>query len=401
MNRALAFTIFISVFLLLFGGMHLYLFLRVRAAFTPGTVAVWIIGAALVLMTFSPMLVQSLAHGHPTLGNLVAWVAYPWVAIVFWFFSLGLLLNLWNLGTRVVHLPGLAVAPRAGFFGLAAVILVLCVWGLLGASNIRTEHATVATAHLPPGSAPIRIAQVSDLHLGLLVRQRTLGKVLKIIRGANPDLLVATGDLVDVTADSCCDLARQFSAIAAPLGKFAVLGNHEFYAGMDRSVSLLGMAGFRVLRQEAVDVGRGLTVAGVDDPSGRQTGNRSLTDEGAILPPAGAPRDAVLFLKHQPTIRPGSLGRFDLQLSGHTHKGQIFPFTLLVQMAWKYPAGLYDLGRGSRLYTSRGTGTWGPPFRVLSPPEVTLITLVPAVDQGPSRTPGARSVVRRGEEFGK
>jgi predicted MPP superfamily phosphohydrolase len=119
-------------------------------------------------------------------------------------------------------------------------------------------------------------------------------------------------------------------------------------------------------------------LAGVDDPGlARAGGGAARLDENACLPPAGPRSEFVVLLKHQPRVAPGSLGRFDLQLSGHSHRGQIFPFVAVIASIYRHFSGLYELGDGSWLYVSRGTGTWGPPLRFLSPPEVAAVTLHP------------------------
>nr|MCU0583580.1 hypothetical protein [Syntrophales bacterium] len=134
-------------------------------------------------------------------------------------------------------------------------------------------------------------------------------------------------------------------------------------------------AGFDVLRGEVRDVGGVLTLVGVDDPAGRGFDLRGRSDGERDLM-AGLSRDRfVLFLKHRPVIEEESLGLFDLQLSGHTHRGQIFPFNHVVDLYFSRSSGLHDLGH-SHIYVSRGSGTWGPPIRFLAPPEVTVIEIV-------------------------
>ena len=197
-----------------------------------------------------------------------------------------------------------------------------------------------------------------------------------ILEEEKPDILVATGDLVDGMAPHLNHLSGLISARDFPLGKFAITGNHEFYAGLEGSIDFHQSSGFRMLRQEAVEVGEHLLIAGVDDPAGIYRGGGSMLDENAALPEETD--RFVLLLKHQPEAAPGSLGRFDLQLSGHTHKGQIYPFYHLVKRRYPMIAGLYDVGKGSQVYVNRGTGTWGPPLRFFSPPEVTIIKLVPS-----------------------
>ena len=145
------------------------------------------------------------------------------------------------------------------------------------------------------------------------------------------------------------------------------------------SLRLMDLAGFRVLRQDRAVVGRAGTkveIRGVDDPAGRYTGEKPMTDENGIL--RGEQSEAFsLLLKHQPRIRDGAVQPPDLQLSGHTHGGQILPAQIFVRLAYPRWRGLYGLGDGRRLYVSRGVGTWGPPIRVLAGPEITLFIVEP------------------------
>jgi len=140
-------------------------------------------------------------------------------------------------------------------------------------------------------------------------------------------------------------------------------------------------AGFHVLRGEGTSVAGLITIAGVDDPAVIGYGRSGEVPEKEVL--SGLPKDKfTLFLKHRPDVEKNAIGLFDLQLSGHAHKGQIFPWTLIVRLVFPQIAGLYDLSSGSVLYVSRGSGTWGPPIRFLAPPEVTIIDLLPGEPTG-------------------
>ena len=217
----------------------------------------------------------------------------------------------------------------------------------------------------------------TDVHLGLIVREGRLQKILDKVKEAQPDILVSTGDLVDGQIDDLTGLAELLNEIHPPFGKFAVTGNHEFYAGLDQALRFTEKAGFTVLRGEARDVAGFVTIAGVDDPTARYFGAVRGAPEPRLL--AGVPRERfALLLKHRPVMGEEALGLVDMQLSGHTHKGQIFTFNYLSKIFFPHDAGLVHLPGNSFLYVSRGSGTWGPPIRFLAPPEVTIITLVHA-----------------------
>jgi hypothetical protein len=215
------------------------------------------------------------------------------------------------------------------------------------------------------------------VHLGLIVRENRLGNILKAVKKENPDILVSTGDLVDGQIDNLSRLAAMLREVNPRYGKYAITGNHEFYAGLDQSILFTEQAGFTMLRGERADIENVLTIAGVDDPQARSFGLYRGGDEAGVL--AGLPEDRfVLLLKHRPLIDHASRGLFDLQLSGHVHRGQIFPFSILTALYYETQSGLARLQGGSSLYVSRGSGTWGPPIRFLSPPEVTVIDIVHA-----------------------
>jgi predicted MPP superfamily phosphohydrolase len=196
------------------------------------------------------------------------------------------------------------------------------------------------------------------------------------IRALAPDLILSTGDFVDSSVRNVAPLADAWATLSPPLGKYAILGNHEFYTGVADAVALHQEAGFQLLRASGVNVNEALSLYGVDDPAGQYLGLADFTSEAQL--PLHAPRARfTILLKHQPRINPFSIGRFDLQLSGHTHGGQVFPFHLVARLIYPFTTGHFDIGQHSHLYVSRGTGTWGPPLRFLAPPEITVITLSP------------------------
>ena len=282
------------------------------------------------------------------------------------------------LWQKELALPELRLLSISGNVALAATL-----YGIFEARSIRVERVTLPTPKLPKGAAKVRIVLISDVHLGIMVGKQGLKRILDSVATLNPDLLLCTGDLVDGQMDGLRGRDQELSALNPLLGKFAVLGNHEVFAGLAASVAFIERSGFRLLRGEAVVVGDYLTLAGVDDPSaplrdhpahGGEVGEVEAA-ELALL--ATLPRERfTVLLKHRPKVEQESRGLFDLQLSGHVHKGQIFPFNLITHLVYPVKMGLSGEGTGSLLYVSRGTGTWGPPLRVLAPPEVTVIDLV-------------------------
>jgi predicted MPP superfamily phosphohydrolase len=258
----------------------------------------------------------------------------------------------------------------ASAFGIVALLALAALgYGLVEAQRLRVEKIAIATPKL--ASAHVTIAQVSDLHLGIMAGNGFLDRVVAELREIKPDIVVATGDIVDGQGDDLVALARHFRAYRPPLGAYAVVGNHECYAGLENSLRFLRDAGFTVLRGTSVGVG-GIVLSGVDDRC-TATIQRRAGRDGRKASAATTAADFIVLLKHQPVV--DAAAPFDLQLSGHVHGGQIFPLGYLTRLIYGVPAGLNELADGRRLYVSRGAGTWGPPIRLLAPPEITLITI--------------------------
>lgn len=375
-------TLFLLTFFLLYGSLHFYFFLKLRAAFAPGATVQLILTVWLVLGLIAPLLVRLLERfGVETPVRLIAWTGYIWMALLFLFFSLSLLLDLYRL---LVYAAGAvlredlrAILPSARVLFLLPFIAALLIggYGLFEARAIGTERIEIRSEKIPKETKKIRIVQLSDVHVGVMVRGERLAGMLRKVREAAPDLLVVTGDLVDGQLNSIDEAAAQFREIRPRLGKYAVTGNHEFYAGLDESLEFMNKSGFTPLRNRLVTVGDVIDLAGVDDPTIQSAGLSGGQSDREVLSRGGG--RFTILLKHQPLVEREALGAFDLQLSGHTHRGQIFPFSLITSRVFPLHSGNYRLEKGGLLHVSRGTGTWGPPIRFLSPPQITVIDLLP------------------------
>jgi predicted MPP superfamily phosphohydrolase len=373
---------FLFFFLLIYGGLHLYMFLRARAGLGLGTKISIYVAAFLVLMVFAPILTRLFEKpGVEYIARVIAYVGYTWMAILFLFFSVSIVIDLLRLLVYLGSLlagkgfPGLTTISPYHFlvpFGLAVAI---SFYGYFEAKNIRTERMTIQTSKLPQDIGRLKIVQISDIHLGVVVGEGKLKRILDIVKKENPDLLVSTGDLVDGEMCNLTEVVGMLREIDPPYGKFAVTGNHEFYAGLDRSLAFTEDAGFTILRSDASTAGGFLNIAGVDDHETERFGGSKNVTERELL--SGLPQENfTLFLKHRPVLDKEALGLFDLQLSGHAHKGQIFPFGLITRAMYPTDDGCLKLEDGSYLCVSRGAGTWGPPIRFLAPPDVVVIELV-------------------------
>lgn len=366
--------LFLLTFLSLYGGINFYFFFRARSILHFSGFGQGLIIVLLLLLIIAPVIVRALEAMHyEQLARLAACVGYVWMAFVFLFFCLSVSLELIRGIHKLIVGDTGALTLKTVTFGMSVLIAAsLVVYGYIDAQRIRVRNLQITTDQVLPGEGKLRIVQISDVHVGIIIRNSRLDPLLRSIREARPDMLVSTGDLLDGELDNIMGDAARFAEIPTPGGKYAVLGNHEYYAGLDRSMEFTRAAGFTILRDDVIQAA-GITILGSDDITGRSfapTGKRQ-----AFKKALSEKRDGfVLLLKHQPHIDPDA--NFHLMLSGHTHGGQIYPFGLLVKIYFPHIYGLINLAPQKMLYISRGTGTWGPPVRIFAPPEITVIDLI-------------------------
>jgi len=368
----LGMIIFLLVFFCLYGSINFYFFFRAKNIFQFTGFLQAAIFFLLVLLIAAPVLVRALESlRYEQLARAVACIGYVWMAFVFLFFFISLSFDVVRLGYRIFSSGSFQF--KTIFFGIAVFLsALLVIYGYIDAQRIRVKHLEIETKHILPGNGKLRIVQISDVHVGIIIREKRIDPILEKVREAGPDIFVSTGDLLDGELDNIMNDAKRFAAIETKYGKFAVLGNHEYYAGLKRSIEFTEAAGFKLLRDEFTRVA-GITIFGEDDITGRKSGEtqksryfqKELSQEKNSF---------ILVLKHQPYI--DEEARFNLQLSGHTHGGQLFPFGLITKLYFSKNYGLHELAPGKLLYVSRGTGTWGPPVRVFAPPEITVIDLI-------------------------
>jgi hypothetical protein len=374
----LLFLVFILVF---YSAMHFYMIARVRRAF-PGPRSRLLIPLS-AFMILAPVFILTFKKIVPVpLTQALCVVAYLWLAWMFWFCSFSAGVDLWNLAVRRpwggrARLGPAFIRPRVAVSAILILIAVCTAWGYHEAATVRVKTLTIQTPKLPAGTKPIRIVLISDLHLTPMLGADRLKRTLDLAARQRPDLLLCAGDLVDAPLASLQEEARLLAALNAPLGKFAVTGNHDYYLGKETSLEFHSAAGFPVLQNESVLLNQRLRLVGVDDRSGFRSPTLWHEAEDRSLPPT-KDSEFVLLLKHRPLLNDLTKGRFDLQLSGHVHGGQTFPFGLFMWLSGSRRTGLHHLEDGALLYVTRGAGTWGPPLRVLAPPEINVIVLEPA-----------------------
>jgi predicted MPP superfamily phosphohydrolase len=367
--------IFLLTFFCLYGSINFYLFFRARNIFHFSGVLQGLLLCLIILLIIAPILVRIIESFHlEQLARTVAYAGYVWMAFVFLFFFSSISFELLRFLYKLWEPSASNIFLRTLTFGLAALLsIVLVIYGYIDAQSIRVKNLEIMTQQVLPENGKLRIVQISDVHMGIIIREKRLAPVIEIVKQANPDILVSTGDLLDGELDNIMLDAEYFAAIKTKYGKFAILGNHEYYAGLKRSIEFTKSAGFEVLRDEVRQVA-GINIFGADDITAARMGlnkDKRAFDE---LLSSNHDKEFVLLLKHQPFVNEKE--NFNLQISGHTHGGQIFPFRFITHLFFKNNYGYYELGKNKLLYVSRGTGTWGPPVRIFAPPEITVVDII-------------------------
>jgi uncharacterized protein len=305
--------------------------------------------------------------GDTTLG--VIWVFFAWSI-------LGLVVRL------VLTLSGVDSRTAAQVTALAvvAVVLVLVGWGVVEAMRLpRTKTVEIVLPRLGRGLDGLRVAVLADTHYGPINRQRWSTRVAAAVNELNPDVVCHVGDLADGTVEQRRAQVAPLGTVHATMAKLYITGNHEYFSEAQNWLDHMACLGWEPMHNRHLVIerdGAELILAGIDDPTGISSG---LAGHGPNLAAALADTDPdtpVLLLAHQPKqVALAVKAGVDLQLSGHTHGGQIWPFHLLVRLDQKFLHGLSRHGDRTQLYTSRGAGFWGPPLRVFAPSEISLLTL--------------------------
>ena len=372
----------LAVVLVLLVLLHLYIGMRLLPDMGLG-MAGMLAGAALLMLStlLVPVGLLSSSLRRRRWSESLSWFGLLAMGM---FSSLIVLTFLRDIALLVLRVGGFGNAAFTYWSALAVPLLAFGVT-LLGFVNARrvarVKQVEVPIEGLPAALHGYSIAQISDIHVGPTIRRPYLNAIVNRVNALRPDAIAVTGDLVDGSVQRLAVHTQPLSRLSAPDGAFFVTGNHEYYSGADEWIAEVRRLGLTVLLNQHVLRSRGgasLMIAGVADYSAHHFNPAHRSDPRQAA--AGAPRDVDvrILLAHQPRSAPAAAeAGFDLQLSGHTHGGQFFPWNLFVPLQQPFVAGLHRVRR-LWVYTSRGTGYWGPPKRFGAPSEITLVRLVPA-----------------------
>jgi len=329
-----------------------------------------------------PMSVRTRAIRDRALADRLAWVG---LTAMGFFSSLFVMTVLRDILLLIV---ALVAGSRADAWTTPSAIATLLITALVTAIGMviarqrpRIVKIDIPVANLPESLRGFSIAQISDVHVGPTIKRPFVESVVRRVNALRADMVAVTGDLVDGSVPQLAAHTAPLGGLTARHGTFFVTGNHEYYSGERAWTHELRRLGLRVLKNEHVVLqhnGSAIVLAGVTDVSAHHFDPAQQSDPAAALNGAPAGAGARILLAHQPSSAEAAANAgFDLQLSGHTHGGQFWPWNLFVHLFQPFTSGLHRL-RNLWVYVSRGTGYWGPPNRFGVPSEITHIRLVPA-----------------------
>jgi uncharacterized protein len=315
------------------------------------------------------------------LHHILAWTGSFWLAALVYFFLAVLLIDIIRLFNSGFHFLPLSASPEY----VKLKILTLCisifvVVLLLTAGFYNALHPVIKNLDIElsksSGKKEIKVVAVSDIHMGTVVENGRLNKLVDLVNAQNPDLIVLAGDILDEVQSPILHehLGSPLKRLSAPLGVYAILGNHEYYGGIDKSIKYIKSLEIQLLIDSVVDIDHILTLVGRDDIGSVNMYRKKRKSIGELMAGVDTLRPVIL-LDHQPyNLKAASGCGIDLQISGHTHNGQFWPFNYLTRAIFELSWGYKKIGN-THFYISSGYGTWGPPIRIGNRPEIVVFNI--------------------------
>lgn len=363
--KVVEFIIFIMLILCIYFLMHYYIFIRIAKGFDMSRKTRVFFAGFLLLASLTFVYTETISRICPLYP--LAFAGSIWLGILSITFTMFLLKDLISL-----LIPHQAKMLTILAITISITLSIFSAWNT--ARPPRLKQLTIPLAKLPHSLSGFTIIHLSDLHLGILNTEEWLKSIVKIVNEIKPDVVVITGDIVEEKNCLNGDYHNIMKQINSKYGVLAVTGNHDFFVGIDNFLKFCDMANIKVLRNNAVVIADSFQVVGVDDDAtkrfgGEQNLEKALRNTDKSLP--------TILLYHRPTkFKEAVEMGIDLQLSGHTHVGQIPPLDLIVWLVYKYHYGLRKLNN-AYIYTTSGTGIWGTKMRLFSRSEIVKITVVP------------------------
>ncbi|NCA76041.1 MAG: metallophosphoesterase [Alphaproteobacteria bacterium] len=374
---------FFTIVITVYGLLNSYIFIRGLQALPAGSCwRPWYsVGFWLIASTF--ILARVLERAYPCgFTGVITWIGSFWLAFLLYFTLAALLADLVRFLNHFIHfLPSALLAD----YGRSKMILLISVIGMvamvvvagyINARNPRIKKLNLHIAKTVTGSRELNLVMASDIHLGTLIAKRKANKLVAAINSLNPDLVLFAGDVVDedLTPVIMNNLGANLSQIRAKLGVYAIPGNHEYIGGAEPAIRYLEEHGVKVLRDTSIRIDNRFYLVGRDDRDKQRFTGKARRELGELM--KGVDHSCpVILMDHQPFHLDQTVHeKIDLQLSGHTHHGQIWPLNLITSAMYEVSSGYLKKG-DTHFYVSNGFGTWGPPIRLGNRPEIVQIKL--------------------------
>ncbi len=364
--------LFITIFLTVFTLINLYISKRFITHLHIKDIYKRYFRAFLVL-NFIGIIGYMLARYNPNIPNWLYFLFSLPIGVLFLLFCTALFYDI----SRVVIFKLPISSSRRAFFkkfldiSSLALALGLTSRSLYEAKFIELEIVDIKLKNL---KKPYSIVQISDIHIGGLIDKEFISSMVKRVNALNPDIVVITGDMVDISLEYAKPALDELKKLKTKYGTYFIVGNHEYFHGVDEIIDEVKSLGIKVLENESVYIGKkdeGFNLAGVYDVMGYRVEHHIPDLKKALINIDDSP---VILLAHQPRFV-DEVNGVDLMLSGHTHGGQIYPFRFLVRIVQPYVKGLHRYDERLQVYVNKGTGFWGPPMRLGASSEITYITI--------------------------
>ncbi len=381
--KALYTVLFLAVFFTVYGLVNYYIFLRGwQAVPTDAPWKMWYI-VIFLFLSLSFVIGRFLERlWLSDVSSVIVWVGSFWLAVMVYLFLAAVVFDLLRLANGVLHIvPGSTLAnhsPARLWFAVTAVAVtaIILIGGYVNARNPQVRHITLTIEKTHVADTALHVVVVSDIHLGTIIGNDRLRRIVHAVNALEPDLILLPGDVVDEDLAPVIrgNLGEGLRSLTAKYGVLAVTGNHEYIGGVEGACAYLEDHGVHVLRDSVVRLPNGVYVVGREDRSRSQFAGERRKDLRTLM--AGIHSSSpVILMDHQPIgLEEGAEAGVDLQLSGHTHHGQLWPFNVITEAVYEVSWGYARKG-GTHIYVSSGAGTWGPPVRIGNRPEIVSLRL--------------------------
>lgn len=377
------FLIFFTIVFLLYSLLNFYVFIRGLQAL-PKIPFIRTLYAIVFIVFYLSYLVGRILERTEdgTVSNVLIWIGSFWMAAVIYFLFIVIALDIIRGINKTTPIyPAFATfyydTTKLLIFVFSVLLVSLILfYGYKSSKNIQLNTQIIKIDKYIPDVSDLNIVFVSDIHLGTIIDNQRLEQIVSLVNSQKPDIIILGGDILDEDAGKLekNNSAESLKQLSARYGVYAITGNHEYIGGIEKAVPFIEKHNIVLLRDTTVLIGNALYLTGREDKEKtRFTGvprkplSELLKDIDKSLP--------VIVLNHQPSeIDEAIKNKVDIQLSGHTHKGQFFPINLIVKLIYEFPNGYYRK-ENTHFFVSTGAGTWGPPIRIMAPPEVVLLKI--------------------------